>query len=282
MNPLVSIIIPTKNSARFLETTLKSIVRQRYRPIEILIVDSKSTDSMPSLAARYHAKVIQLRRHVAPGTFDAPFKRNLGVRSSKGIYVYCVDADMELSQGLLHEAVGMSQKGHFDALIIPEDSFGEGVWASAKQLQRRCYWGDNLIESPRFFRKFAWLAVGGVDESLVSGRDDGDLHQKLLEHGFQVGRTKRIVLHNEGKLTLRGQFMKKVMYGRDVITYIKKRPLVGILSYAPIRIGYFKNWRLFVKRPRIFFAFLILKTVEDVGGIIGVCLSFIQRRRAMI
>lgn len=276
INPLVSIIIPTKNSAQFLETTLKSIAHQRYRPIEIIIVDSKSTDIMPSLAVKYHAKVVQLPVDCPDNTFDAPFKRNYGVKLAKGKYIYCVDADMELSFGLIYEAVRLFKKG-FDALIVPEDSFGEGIWARAKQLQRRCYWGDDLIESPRFFRKSAWNAVGGVDETLVSGRDDGDLHQKLLEQKFRVGRTKGIVLHNEGRLTLRKQFLKKIMYGRDVISYIKKRPLTGILSYSPIRLGYFKNWRLFLQRPNDLLAFFILKTVEDFGGIVGIFISVFNR-----
>ena len=43
-SPLVSIIIPTFNSKNFIQTNLKSINKQDYKNIEIIIVDKKSTD----------------------------------------------------------------------------------------------------------------------------------------------------------------------------------------------------------------------------------------------
>ncbi len=125
--------------------------------------------------------------------------------------------------------------------------------------------------------KQAWEEVGGVDESLVSGRDDGDLHQKILEHGYTVGRTKDMVLHNEGKLTVKRLFFKKVMYGKDVLSYTKKRPRIGILSYSPIRSGFINNWRLFVQRPLDALVFIVMKTIENTGGIVGILLSLKDR-----
>ena len=160
---LVSIIIPTKNSSEFLENCLKSIKQQTYKNIEVIVVDGKSTDKTLSLAKKYKCKIYQLVPKVRKGTFDAPYKRNYGVKKSRGEYVYYVDADMELPPKLIQEAVTLCSK-KYDALIIPEDSFGIGIWASAKNLERRCYWGDNLIESPRFFRKKVWQKVGGLDE----------------------------------------------------------------------------------------------------------------------
>ncbi len=275
-NPLVSIVIPTKNSAEFLEATLRSIQKQRYKPIEILIIDGNSTDNTFPLAKKYHSKVFAYAPTMRAGTFDAPFKRNYGVRKAKGTYVYCVDADMELQPDVVGQAVRLCEGGNA-AVIVPEDSIGVGLWARAKKLERRCYWGDDLIESPRFFRKQAWEEVGGVDESLVSGRDDGDLHQKILEHGYTVGRTKDMVLHNEGKLTVKRLFFKKVMYGKDVLSYIKKRPRIGILSYSPIRSGFINNWRLFVQRPLDALVFIVMKTIENTGGIVGILLSLKDR-----
>jgi glycosyltransferase involved in cell wall biosynthesis len=55
--PLVSIIIPTKNSAEFLEQCLISIKNQSYKNIEIIVVDNFSKDSTREIAKRYGATI---------------------------------------------------------------------------------------------------------------------------------------------------------------------------------------------------------------------------------
>ncbi len=273
-NNLVSIIIPTRNSAETLENTLKSIKNQTYKNIEVIIVDGKSSDKTSEIAKKYKSKVFTFVPKVKPGTFDATMKRNYGVVKSKGKYVYYLDSDMELEKNLIKEAVSLCE-GKYDGVILPEESFGIGIWAKAKNLERRCYWGDDGIEAPRFFKKKIWLLVGGLDEKLASGRDDGDLYYKLLDKGYRVGRTKSIVRHNEGNLTITKLFKKKYIYGKDVLKYVKKRPRVGVYSYFPIRVSYFKNWRLFVSRPFDAFVFVIMKAVESFGGVVGIIHSLI-------
>lgn len=275
-NPIVSIIIPTKNSGFFLENCLKSIKEQTYRHIEIILVDGNSTDNTLPLAKKYKVTVYQYNPHVPKGFFDAPHRRNYGVKKAKGKYVYYLDADMELPKGLITEAVGLCET-KYDALILPEDSFGEGVWAQAKNLERRCYWGDDTIEAPRFFKKSVWQKVGGLDESLGGGGDDWDLHQKVIENGYHVGRTKNIVMHNEGKLQLKKLFKKRFMYGKDSVLYLSKRPKAGTKSYLPFRSAYFTHWKLFLKRPVDTFFFLIMRSTEYFAGFSGIVYSAIKR-----
>lgn len=274
--PLVSIIIPTRNSSLFLENCLKSIKNQSYKNIEVLVVDGGSKDKTLPLAKKYKSKIHIFDPKLPPGVFDAPHKRNYGVKKAKGEFVYYVDADMELPTHLIEEAVDLCFS-RYDALILPEDSFGIGIWARAKNLERRCYWGDDFIESPRFFKKKVWEKVGGLDESLSGGRDDGDLYEKLKEKRYKIGRTKNIVMHNEGKLTLKNIFKKKVMYGKDVLKYVSKRPAVGVVSYSPLRLSYLKNWSLFAKRPVDSSAFIVMKTVEVAGGALGVLSSLVKK-----
>lgn len=276
MNDVVSIIIPTKNSGLLLENTLKSIKNQSYKHIETIVIDGASTDNTVSLVRKYKFRLYTFKPKVKSGTFDATHKRNLGVKKAKGKYVYYLDSDMELPKGLIAEAVSLCKTG-YDALILPEESFGIGIWAKAKNLERQCYFGDTGIEAPRFFIKSVWEKVGGLDEKLASGRDDGDLYYKLLENGFKVGRTKNIVMHNEGELTLSKLYHKKVMYGKDVMKYVSKRPKVGLYSYFPIRPSYFRNWKLFVKRPLDSLAFVVMKTIESSGGVVGVISSLKER-----
>lgn len=274
---IVSIIIPTRNSGLFLEDTLKSIKQQSYPAIETIIVDGKSTDKTIQLAKKYKTTLYTYVPKVPKGTFDAPHKRNYGMKKAKGKYVYYVDADMKLQKYVVAEAVSLCEKG-VDAVIIPEDSFGEGIWAQAKNLERRCYWGDDTVEAPRFFSKTIWKKLGGLDEHLGGGGEDWDFYEKLKQAGYKTARTKSLVLHNEGPLQLTKLLRKRFMYGRDTVKYIAKRPKAGTTSYFPIRKSYIKNWKLFVRRPKDAAAFMFMRTAEYAAGFSGIVYSVMKKQ----
>lgn len=259
-----------------LATCLRTIANQMYPEVEIIIVDSGSTDTTNILSKRYHARFLTYHPNVPKGTFDAPNKRNYGVKQAKGSYVYIVDADMELPPGLIAEAVTLCEHGA-NAVIIPEDSFGIGPWARAKNLERRCYWGDDSVEAPRFFNKKVWNTLGGLDESLGGGGDDWDMHEKLKNHGYSVGRTTSVVRHNEGNLSLTVLMRKRFMYGRDAIRYIRKRPVASTVSYFPIRMAFIRHWYLFLTRPADTVCFAIMRSLEYAAGLTGVVYSWMIR-----
>src|SRR5258708_4064654 len=157
--PTVSIIIPAKNAASLLEECLLSIQKQTYKQIEVIIVDSGSKDATKQIATKYHARFYNYFPNVKKGLFDAPHKRNYGARKAKGEFICYLDSDMRPTPNVIKDAVSASKK--YDAIIIPEDSYGEGIWARAKNLERLCYRGDDTIEAPRFVKKKVWDALGG-------------------------------------------------------------------------------------------------------------------------
>ncbi|MDO8660234.1 MAG: glycosyltransferase [Candidatus Parcubacteria bacterium] len=268
MNNLVSIVIPTRNSAEFLENCLKSIKSQTYKDIEIIVVDGKSNDNTLGIVKKYTNKIYTFVPKVKKGSFDASYKRNYGAKKGKGNYIYWLDTDMEIPKKLIEEAVSICKKGA-DAVILPEDSFGTGIWARAKNLERRCYWGDGMVESPRFIKYSVWNAIGGLDESLGAGGDDIDLHFRILENGYKVARSKNIVMHNEGNLKISKLFKKRFMYGRDIIKSFYKRPKASLVSYFPIRMSYVRNIKLFLNRPFDTCIFIIMRSIEYSAGLLG-------------
>lgn len=268
-NGLVSIIIPTKNSATWLNKCFEHIKSQSYKKIEVIIVDGNSNDNVKQITKRYKFKFYKFIPKVKKGLFDAPYKINYGVKKAKGEYIYWVDADMELTKNVVLDAVRICKLGA-DAVIVPEESFGEGVWARAKQLERRCYWGDDTVESPRFLKASIWKAIGGFDESLGGGGNDWDLYLKVKEYGGKVKRTKKLVMHNEGNLKLTKLMKKRFMYGREAMSYISKRPKASFISFFPIRKAFIKNWKLFIPRPIDTLAFIIMRFAEYSAGFLGI------------
>jgi len=274
--PLVSIVIPVTNSAKMLGNCLRSIKNQSYKNIEVVVVDSNSKDGTKELTRKYAYILYNYFPKVTVGTFDAPHKRNYGAKKAKGKYIYYVDADMELTKYVVEEAVDLCQKG-CSAVIVHEDSFGEGVWARAKNLERRCIWGDDTQEAPRFVVKQVWDKLGGLDESLGGGGDDWDLFEKLKEGNYKVSRIKSLVMHNEGKLSLIKLIKKRFMYGRDSIKYVQKRPKLALLSYFPLKKCYIISWREFIKRPIDTVFFIIMRSSEYIAAAIGVAYSVYKK-----
>lgn len=275
---LVSIIIPTKNSSKYLDKCLEHIKAQSYKDIETIIVDGKSQDmdKTVKIAKKYNCNILIFVPRVEKGLFDATKKRNYAATKAKGEFIYHMDADMQLTKYVIGEAVALCQRG-VDAVIVTEDSFGEGIWAGAKNLERRFFWGDDTVESPRFFKKIVWDALGGYDENIAGGGDDRDIYQKTRASRYKVARTKNFVMHNEGTLHLTDLWKKQFMYKREVLKYLQKRPLMGLISYFPIRKSHITNWKMFASRPKDTLLFIIMKTVESIAGISGILYSLVKR-----
>ena len=273
---LVSIIIPTKNSSYLLGNCLKSIRNQKYKKIEIIIVDdgkSRDINQIKVLTKKYKCTLLIYDPKVKHGLFDATKKRNYAAKKISGEYIYHVDADMEMTSKVIAEAVDKCKKGA-DAIIMTEESFGEGRWAQAKILERRFFWGDNTVESPRFFLTEIWNVLKGYDIKIAGGGDDRDIYQRALKMKFKVDRTKNFVMHNEGKLKLFYLMKKQFMYKREVLKYVRKRGIAnGVLSFFPVRKSHIKNLGMFVKNPKVSFYFIIMKSAESAAGLAGVIYS---------
>ena len=89
--PLVSIVIPCYNQARFLGDAIQSALVQRYAPVEIIVVDDGSTDHIGQVLS-WCPSVHALRQ---PNS-GAPLARNAGLRKSRGELVLFLDGDDRL------------------------------------------------------------------------------------------------------------------------------------------------------------------------------------------
>ncbi len=91
-NPLISILIPFKNTQVFLSECLDSIINQTYSNWELLIIDDNSTDSSYKLVENYAKKDkrITLYKNEGSGIIDA---LKLAFSKSKGDYITRMDSD---------------------------------------------------------------------------------------------------------------------------------------------------------------------------------------------
>ncbi len=263
-SPLVSIIIPTKNSQKFLKNCLESIKKQTYKKIQLIIIDNHSTDKTVTIAKKYTKEVF------TKGP-ERSAQRNFGAKKAKGEYLFFLDSDMELSSTVVSECVSEVEKNpKIKSLIIPEESIGEGFWAACKKLERSFYIGVEYMEATRFFERKAFLKVGGYNESLISG-EDWYLSQQLEKYG-KLGRIKSMAYHNEGNLSLLKTIEKKFYYAQFISQYINLQDNLHIKEQMSIT----KRYALFFSQPKKLFkdpvlgiGMLFLKTCEFGFGGMG-------------
>jgi glycosyltransferase involved in cell wall biosynthesis len=182
-SPLVSVIIPCYNHARFLGEAIESVLNQTYRRFEIVVIDDGSTDETSRVAARYEGV-----RLISQSNHGLAAARNAGLRASTGSYKVFLDADDRLLPKALETGV-YALKAHTDCafvfgrcLLIEAD--GSPV-ASGPQprIEGHHYQGllrDNYIWNPAqvIYRGDVFKSVGAFDTS-ISAAADYDLYLRI-------------------------------------------------------------------------------------------------------
>jgi glycosyltransferase involved in cell wall biosynthesis len=262
--PIVSIIVTTRNNHATLPACLASISSQTYPNIELIVVDRDSEDDTKDIARAYTSHVF----NVGP---ERSTQRNFGVKKAKGDYIVIIDSDMELSPDVITSCVHLiSNRPDTKGVIIPEESFGQGFWATCKKLERSFYVGVDWIEAARFFDKKSYQKVGGYDEKLVSG-EDWDLSERIGHQGT-IGRVDQFIYHNEGKPKFFNSLRKKYYYAGLAGKYLEKN---SVDSKLMTQKGPLQRYKLFFSQPTKLFhnpllgaGMLFMKTSEyAVGGV---------------
>lgn len=86
--PLVSIIIPAYNAARFLPQTIQSCLDQTYQAIEIIVVDDGSEDNTAAVVQAYPQVKYIWQSNAGPAR-----ARNQGMQAAQGEFLQFLDAD---------------------------------------------------------------------------------------------------------------------------------------------------------------------------------------------
>lgn len=270
-NPKISIIIPTFNSAQYIDSCLSSIKNQSYRNVEVIVVDQQSCDDTVKIAKRYNAKIISVPR---PAFYSPPSKsRNIGAKAAKGEIFYHLDSDMEVTQHLLQEISDKISNG-FSALIVYEEDITKGFWSKCKSLERLCYRGDENIESARAVRAEIFKKIGGYNESISSG-EDFDIQRRYKEV-CTVAFCTNLCHHNLVTLYFWRDIYKKYNYGKTASKYFTATKHSGTSIVIREIKDWIKNWRLLIAHPILTIGMICLRVSEITAGMFGYLRSEIK------
>lgn len=173
--PLVTIITPSFNQARFLEATVQSVLSQDYPRIEYKIVDGGSNDGSVDIIKKYASRLAWWVSEKDKGQTDAI---NKGFAHAKGEVLAWINSDDTYEPGAVSAAVKYLQEHpevgmvYGDCNFINEDGRVIGRFGSAQtnyRLLRQGY--AHIPQQTMFFCADLWKQVGPLDPTFYFAMD---------------------------------------------------------------------------------------------------------------
>ncbi len=119
---LVSVIVPARNEEANLPILLDSLLLTDYTPVEILLVNDRSTDRTADVARGYAARDPRVRlvegTELPAGWFGKPWACQQGYRAATGDLLLFTDADTRHAPELLGRAVGALEAERRDLVTV--------------------------------------------------------------------------------------------------------------------------------------------------------------------
>jgi GT2 family glycosyltransferase/uncharacterized protein (DUF433 family) len=237
---LVSAIIITYNSLKWLGEIIPSIYNQTYSPVEIVLVENGSNDgSIEWVEENYpEIKIIRLKN-----TTSFAAANNIGISSAKGDYIFLVNPDVKVESDAISEMVKLEKKHGDNAIVAAKLKFWwappfiNGIGNRVGQFS----WGtdnclgyldlgqfDHWIELPSacfaatLFPKKLFDFTGSIDENFPMYYEDAEWSYRARTKGIRVIPAANAIIYHAfgGKIpgeendNLTPTKLQNVAYGR--------------------------------------------------------------------
>ncbi len=254
----VTIILPMRNAATTVLSSLQSIHNQTYSVNEVIVIDNASTDNSIEIVRNFARKSkipIRIASHQSNKGLGASF--NFGVKSSKSSLVVLMHSDCTLpTAGELSKLTRPLIENSDIIATYPTIILSESVWQTY-DFWEKCYFARQVGKevaglTTKFdcIRKKKYLDIGGIDvKNFGFGGFDADMHESLAKIG-KIVKSEAVVIHlhylgtgfSLGKLFAKQRIDSRT-YGRAIrmrgISLVQNglfllvRPSLSILPFMP-------------------------------------------------
>jgi len=173
--PLVSIITPSFNQAKFLRQTIESVLTQDYPNLEYIIIDGGSTDGSQEIIKEYEEKLAYWESIPDRGQTDAI---NKGFAKANGKYLAWLNSDDVYQPGAVAQAVDFLELHPDVGLVYGICTFIDaegrtiGQFPAAQTDYQRLRRGFvHIPQQSAFFRGDLWRKVGPLDPTFYFAMD---------------------------------------------------------------------------------------------------------------
>lgn len=253
--PLVSVIIPTYNSAKYIEEALRSVFNQTFQDFEIIVIDDGSTDNTGKILEKYN----QIIRYICQANGGPSSARNTGIRQAKGKFIAFLDADdlwlptkLEKQIALFNcnSNLGMVTTGacSFDDKGVFGYSTNKRATLMNGNIARNIFLHSNIGTPTVLVKKEVFDKIGLFEENIRQGEDDNmwiriaaNYDVELIDEALiQVRNHPTRMTFNRAELVANVQAsieLLKTKYGEKVKNSIESAIPIKI-AFLQFAIGY--------------------------------------------
>jgi glycosyltransferase involved in cell wall biosynthesis len=180
--PLVSVVIPVKNGAALIGDTIKSVLNQSYKNLEVVVVNDHSDDHTCTCVndlLEHDGRLILIDNRTKK--CGAPVCRNIGYKASNGKYVIFLDADDLLANTCIEHRVNKIENSpECDFIVFQCELFKKipgdiglywNFFSPEDDLDRFIRADTPWHTSGPIWKKSAIAAIGGWDETVLAWQD---------------------------------------------------------------------------------------------------------------
>ncbi len=231
--PKISIVIPARNEERNIASALASVLRMDYEPLEVLVVNDRSTDSTGKILADLAARYPRLRpldvQQLPEGWIGKNHALAYGASQAIGEWILFADADVVMDPSTLKRAMAYALEKKRDHVAVIPDLALQGFWltlfASCFTMFFSAYYKPWKVSQPK---SSSFVGIGAFNLMKRSVYD-------------AVGGHARIALRPDddlmlGKLVKRAGYAQDLLYGQHMLSvewYASTREMVnGLMKNA--------------------------------------------------
>lgn len=233
-----SLVTPVRDQINFVGQTIESVIRQRFSPLECIVMDGGSTDGTAELVAQYDEHLSHFESQKDEGQADAI---NKGFARASGDILGWLNADDLLLPGAL-EYVARFFASHPDVdvvygdrIIIDAEGNEIGRWILPSHSDWVLSWVDYIPQETLFWRRSLWERVGPYVDTSFNFAMDWELLVRFREFGARFRHLPRYIgafrAHSDQKTTA------QISLGRTEMNRIRARCLGYAPSTAALRLA---------------------------------------------
>ena len=232
MKPLITVTVPTRNSGKTLDACLEAVRSQTYVNVEIIVVDSESSDNTVEIAKKHSARVISTEWKLLGA-------RSLGCEASRGEFALLLDSDQILYPDTIERLVGASEK--YDMICLEEVPFEPNSFLEKLFVADRALINSNAkmhldpiygVMLARFYRKsllqaaFNKIPINKLHD--VVAHDHAIIYYEAYQLSSNVGLLSKAVMHKEPTY-ISELWKKNYRYGKTTRELMKSNLYADLL-----------------------------------------------------